>query len=131
MIMCAVSGHGIDNPFSSGVVSLPPGGPYEWARTQLSEIEVVRWYYPTFKRVNYREGSEPVLWYFYLAGSYKLREGLFKPDQNFFESTNLKSQQSKTMKFSVASIVALVALFSQGLAASVQHCASYCRPLLL
>ena len=46
MIMCAV-GPGIDNPFSSGVVSPPPGGPDEWVRTHSSEMEVARWYYPT------------------------------------------------------------------------------------
>ena len=51
--------------------------------------------------------------------------------RSLFESTNLNSQQSKTMKFSVVSIVVLVALFSQGLAASVQHCASYYHPLPL
>ena len=33
------------------------------------------------------------------------------------------------MKFSVASLIALIALFSQGLAASAQSCASYYRPL--
>ena len=35
-------GDGIDNSFSSGVVSPPPGGPDKWVRTQASEMEVVR-----------------------------------------------------------------------------------------
>ena len=45
-----------------------------------------------------------------------------------FQVYKSHSPKIKTMKFSVASIVALAALFSQASAASVLHCMSYCNP---
>ena len=58
-------------------------------------------------------------------------EVLFKPEirEHPFKPTKLTHQKSKTMKFSLTSIVALVALFSQASAASVMHCTSYFHSL--
>lgn len=52
--------------------------------------------------------------------------------QKYFEilsSLNFQILKIKIMKFSVASIVTLIALFSQTLAVSIQYCMSYCHPL--
>lgn len=54
-----------------------------------------------------------------------------KQTRNSFELTNLDYQKINIMKLSVASIASLIALFSQGLAASAQPCASLYCPLLL
>ena len=53
---------------------------------------------------------------------------LLKPEipWNHFEVYKFQLANIKIMKFSGASIIAFVALFSKGLAAGVQHCASYC-----
>jgi len=59
-----------------------------WVLTKSSEIEVVQWYYPTFKRSNYNGGREPVPWYFYIIGSSKYWMdfgALFKLHQKSFE----------------------------------------------
>ena len=49
--------------------------------------------------------------------------------RNPFESTNPNHQKSKIMNFSFASIIALIALFSEASAAGILHCTFYCNPL--
>ena len=49
--------------------------------------------------------------------------------RNPFESTNPNHQKSKIMNFSFASIIALIALFSEASAAGIPHCTFYCNHL--
>ena len=58
-----------------------------------------------------------MLLYFYLEGWYKVRLDLGT-------LSSKKQSNSSTMKFTVASFVALVAFFAQAQAATVQRCAS-------
>ena len=65
---------------------------------------------------------------FISRGSYKFWstwEALFKQGNPLTSFRVYKSQLSKIMKFSLASIVALVALFSQAEAANILHCTYY------
>ena len=106
---------------SSGIICPASLAPRKF-RTGIPWVVIDnKWYYCNQSTVtNQRDG------YFYLLRSYKYwsTHELLKHKQPF-ESTNSNPPNSKTMKFSIASIIVLVAFVSQALGASVMHCKSY------